>query len=1333
MESIDDNIHGNKIDYTNMSERQAILYLEKRGNDLIDQTNSETKNVILDYHKYFLFKKKQKELSHPKEVIEERNKLLLLSQKEYKPIKKNIYIDRKKNFYDEEENQCNCHPKLFTQKEANEIIQNQYKNKTENELFGCGRYCLNKCIFYECDERCPCGVSCQNKKFQNHEYADVYPIKTENRGWGLCAGSFIPKDTFIMQYIGEIYSLDSDYGKKKMNEYKNKTCTYLMGLPNNRNEVIDPTKQGNMARFINHSCDPNCETKKCNVKGELCIGIFTKKDVKENEELTFNYDFDLCKTPYQKCLCGSANCRGYLGISTDENKKKSNKILNCEICKLHCKHNETIIDCKICGKFFHKKCAKKRGQLSSNDDYKCAHCIKKGITKKNDDIKEKIRIDEEPEYDEYYEVGDEELQKIKKNLDDLINLGACLFWDYQNENAILGTSNKLDLKITGTTKQIENVKAAIKKLKLQKEENTKEFSIKLTVPKIYIRKIIGHQNRNLDSYKSKFGVQISFDNACITDEIFNLQEITYIQIKGKESNVKAVSLNIRKYLYNLKVISIYLLQEDYTYLRQNICSLKTSVDPADLRLRKFDLKNEREIKHPFYYISNNVKDLVIIGFENEIEKAQTIIKNAILRQNNLAFNYSLSFLFPIYFKKNLTKFIDNKNTYIKTNKLRVESIEPEYLRRHICVTISGKWANIIELKNQLWNFLKPLAIEGVPKKHDINEFEQYAYNQEHKLISKSIKTYIIEQNPQIKNWDYISEDIEYLQEKYFENNKIFSVNNKLQNKQNNDISSINELQENKKREIDVIENFINTSDKETRVNYLLNMRPGAYKTVFKMTQNMLFDDIIGVLEEVNESYKESKSVKENASVNSESKHNYSFKDNEECPKSKNLKNNLDDQFLQPKKIHSNIFNSENEEGEKSKKEDFSNNTSSDDAKKFVGSSNVNPISNLEDAEQKNNYVSSLLSQNIIINKNNNYNTRNNNILNNNTFNSLSNKNLPETKNSENTTMKSTNKSYNTTQKNTNYSNSYYNKNDEINNTVSSFLLRKTNRENNSKSSSNSRKEENYHHKKDFNKNYDYENRHYTKYYDHGKNSPYKERISNYYDETGYTGNSTNDYSMKYNDRDRDKERENYRNERQRSNSGGRYKDYTKRNSGYYGRDFNSYNINDSKNFSRHHKDLNYDKNNYKDYNRNNYNHLNNSNRDYGENNYSRNYGNEYNNNNDRDVSNNNRYASSNNSGYNRATNSKHYDNSNAYYNRKRIYEDNKFSDKRKNELVKGNSTFNYASGNKYSERSSGIFRSRQDRSNSRRRRSRSRNKSKSHSTIKRSHSNSNHKINNNFE
>jgi SET domain-containing protein len=55
------------------------------------------------------------------------------------------------------------------------------------------------------------------------------------------------------------------------------------------NEVIDPTFYGNIARFINHSCEPNCQTQKWNVLGEIMVGIFALKDIKENEELTFDY------------------------------------------------------------------------------------------------------------------------------------------------------------------------------------------------------------------------------------------------------------------------------------------------------------------------------------------------------------------------------------------------------------------------------------------------------------------------------------------------------------------------------------------------------------------------------------------------------------------------------------------------------------------------------------------------------------------------------------------------------------------------------------------------------------------------------------------------------------------------------------------------------------------------------------------------------------------------------------------------------------------------------------------------------------------------------------
>jgi hypothetical protein len=1360
MEEIDSKFERNQ-NISSMSERQAILYLEKTGANLNNNPKSEPRNIILDYHKYYLFKKKHHEQQISKEKLEYRKNLYQMSLKEYTPIKKSIYMDRKKNanFTDDDEFQCHCRPNKFTQTEVDEILRTHYKDKTEDELFGCGK-CMNKIIFTECDENCPCGVSCRNRRFQNHEYAEVYPIKTEDRGWGLCAGAFLPKDTFIMQYIGEIYSLNSEYGEKKMKEYKDKTCTYLMGLPNNnRHEVIDPTKSGNMARFINHSCDPNCETRKWHVKGELCIGIFAKKDIQEDEELTFNYDFDLNKTRYQKCLCGAKNCRGYLGISTEENKKKLNKNLSCSLCKEICKHNESIIDCKTCGKFFHKKCAKKKGQLSSNNEYKCSHCLKKNLTsndifsKKDDILKEKIKLDEEPIYDEIFEVGDEDLQKIKKNLGDLINIGAGLFWDFQSENAILGTTNKIDLKISGTTKQIEGVKEAIKTLKSKKEEGLNEYTVKLNVPKIYIRKIIGHQHRNLDSYKSKFGVQIIYDSTLITDEIFSIQDSTSIEIKGKESNVKAVVLNIKKYLYNLKVISIYLLQEDYFYLRQNICSLKTSVDPADLRLRKFDIKNEREIKHPFYYISNNIKDIVIIGFENEIEKAKNVIKNTLLRQNNISFNYSLSFLFPVYFKSRLSEFIlENKNE-IENNKIKIDSMDPEYLRRHISVTISGRWNSIVNIKSKLWNYLKSYAIEGVPKKHDINEFEQYAYNQEHKLISKSIRTYIIEQSPQIKNWDYISEDVEYLQQKYF------------------DQKLISQSSPDKKKEgQDVIENFIYTSDKETRVNYLVNMRPGAYKKVFNMSQNDLFNDILGVLEETYASYKSSKLQDNMPNNENKSEEYYGHKD-----KNRTFKNN-GELFEEPQKITSSIFHSPNNDKntEQIQKKDLelSNNNYNDNNGFNSNNSNYkkysnnqiftnNPLSNLSN-DKKPNYIDSKNSN--ISTVKDSYSTNNNyyksNINMPNTYsqyknnNKLSNTNsfISPSNNIQNIdNFKSNPKQYNIRQ---NYSNSNYNisnnysRKDNDASSNSSFLNRKTNRVD-SRSSSEARKDNNnsYYHKKE-NRNYsDYEERKYYKYYNkydkdydrydkkERKNSPYKDY---YYDDSSYNNNHSNDYSIKYSERDRDYERDrdrdrdrdrrdndrdrdrnswhrsnsespknkyqmNYKSNMPSSSIGNRYNgnnnnDYINDNNKTYGKDSYNYNshIKDSYKDYRTYSQINKERDNYS-----NRNYINNDNKNIN-------------------YNDNNRYSSK-----------YYYDN--GYY-KKRFFNDNKYLDKRKSGYKGISSNF---SGNKYSDR--------QEKSRSRSRNSRSRSRSwgrrSSHSRyrnreiIKRDHSNSNsvRKFNDNYE
>ena len=1284
MEEIDSK-KASSIKLPQMSERQAILYLEKSSSNLINPLNGESRTELLDYHKYYLFKKKQREKELPKEKLEERKRLFQLSLKEYTPIKKSIYMDRKKkNTYDYEDSlQCICKPNLFTPSEVEEIIRTQYKDKTEDELFGCIEDCQNRAIFLECDENCKCGISCRNRFFQRQEYADVYPIKTENRGWGLCAGSDIKKDTFIMQYIGEIYSLDSEYGKKKLKEYKDKECTYLMDLPGgSKHEVIDPTKKGNMARFINHSCDPNCETRKWHVKGELCIGIFAKRDIKEDEELTFNYDFDLNKTRYQKCLCGAKNCRGYLGISTEDNKKVLHNSLVCGICKENCKHSETIIDCKDCGKFFHKKCAKKKGQFSANNnEYKCAHCLKKSTSdtysKSNDTlIKEKIKLDEEPIYDEILEIGSEDLQKVKKNLKDLINIGAKMFWDFQSENAILGTDDKIDLKISGTTKQIEAVKEAIEELRLKKE-GTNEYTIKLQAPKIYLRKIIGHQYRNLDNYKSKYGVQIIYDTSLITDDIFPIQEYTTIEIKGKESNVKAVALGIKRYLCNLRVISIYLLEEDYFILRQKISNLKNNVDPADLRLRKLDLKNEREIKHPFYYISNNTKDVVIIGFENEIEKARIIIKSFLLRQNNLALNYSLNILFPIYFKSKLGDFMRENAEELQKNKIKIEATDPEYLRRHVSVNIRGNWSALTKTKTNLWKYLKKYAINAIPKKHDINEFEQYAYNQEHKLISKSIRTYIIEQSPQIKNWDYISDDIEYLQQKYF------------------DQKSIGQGSPDKKKEgSDVIENFIYTTDKETRINYLINMRPGSYKKVFKMTQNDLFGDMLNVLDETFNSFQNSK-MENNTDMKSEDYYGYSDRD-------KNYKN--DDGFAEPQKINSSLFhqNDKFNSGFRSSSSDY--NLNHYDSNKNISSNN--PLNNFSgnkksfiDSQKSNLSTNNHSNPSSQYKPNNNYKNNNINSQKINPFLSPLDRNPP-------------NQSGNYQSKYDNYGSFSRNENND-NSSNSSYLIRKNNRQE-SRSPSERRRpgnnSNNYNDRdmKGYPGRYKTYFRNYEKEYDsydNRRNSPYRD---NYYNNEPNKYNHTNEYP-KYSEREREKERDMrrdtghdhdrersrdmnswYRKESPNKNNiderqGLRYRDNL---NGHLGGTNNSY-MKDSYNY----------RNNYKD-----------SYRNYPQNNRDNNYSDR--NNSGNDIKNND----------NRYSGSKYYYEDR--YNRKRYFNDNNYIDKRKSDY-KGNYS-NYM-GNKYSER--------QERS-----RSRSRSWEKNHSRNRRdmmkrdhSHSKSFHKFNDNYE
>ncbi|NXG07810.1 SETD2 methyltransferase, partial [Sakesphorus luctuosus] len=215
-------------------------------------------------------------------------------------IEENVYLtERKKNksHRDIKRMLCEC-PTLSKEERA------------QGEV-ACGEDCLNRLLMIECSSRCPNGDYCSNRRFQKKQHADVEVILTEKKGWGLRAAKDLPSNTFVLEYCGEV--LDHKEFKARVKEYaRNKNIHYyFMALKND--EIIDATQKGNCSRFMNHSCEPNCETQKWTVNGQLRVGFFTTKLVPSGSELTFDYQFQRYGKEAQKCFCGSAHCRGYLG------------------------------------------------------------------------------------------------------------------------------------------------------------------------------------------------------------------------------------------------------------------------------------------------------------------------------------------------------------------------------------------------------------------------------------------------------------------------------------------------------------------------------------------------------------------------------------------------------------------------------------------------------------------------------------------------------------------------------------------------------------------------------------------------------------------------------------------------------------------------------------------------------------------------------------------------------------------------------------------------------------------------------------------------------------
>jgi uncharacterized protein len=133
------------------------------------------------------------------------------------------------------------------------------------------------------------------------------------QGLGAFATERIPAGTTIIEYAGQrLTPAESDARYPDDADERHHTFLFMI----DDDVVIDASVNGNDARFINHSCDPNCDA----VIEEGRIWIEALRDIEPGEELAYDYEYELAErhTPARKrrypCNCGAPTCRGTMLI-----------------------------------------------------------------------------------------------------------------------------------------------------------------------------------------------------------------------------------------------------------------------------------------------------------------------------------------------------------------------------------------------------------------------------------------------------------------------------------------------------------------------------------------------------------------------------------------------------------------------------------------------------------------------------------------------------------------------------------------------------------------------------------------------------------------------------------------------------------------------------------------------------------------------------------------------------------------------------------------------------------------------------------------------------------
>ncbi|XP_059223252.1 probable histone-lysine N-methyltransferase set-23 [Stomoxys calcitrans] len=190
-------------------------------------------------------------------------------------------------------------------------------------------------LIYECSSNCTCKLEdCSNRLVQRGPRKNLQIfLSSQYQSYGVITKQDIPQGAFICEYAGELLTCGEAKLRIQENEKKG-NMNYILCLKENHHvdlaggelkpgselmTIVDPSKRGNIGRYLNHSCDPNCQIYSVRVDCPIPkVAIFAKRHIKTGEELCFHYNDGKKYSSTSAsgkptlCLCNSKKCQKYL-------------------------------------------------------------------------------------------------------------------------------------------------------------------------------------------------------------------------------------------------------------------------------------------------------------------------------------------------------------------------------------------------------------------------------------------------------------------------------------------------------------------------------------------------------------------------------------------------------------------------------------------------------------------------------------------------------------------------------------------------------------------------------------------------------------------------------------------------------------------------------------------------------------------------------------------------------------------------------------------------------------------------------------------------------------